>query len=243
MARNRKFGQGVNVEVSGMTLQSIIDIDPTHIKNLSRKSLAELTSRLVSASNKRLRRLEKRGIEIYSPAYKARVKEGSEKAERFSVKGKSYNALQREFAKAKQFLTEKKTSTIAGTLRAQREMEERIGHHFETKEEANAFWDNVKKLEEAGVLNEGYTSAQLQRDVASMMEEGIDFDEMLERANERAGEFYEPETEEDPFELEEDDYEEDDYEEEDYEEDNALVNNDKKQSSRIRVKFEKIKIF
>ena len=75
------------------------------------------------------------------------------------------------------------------------------------------------------------------------MEEGIDFDEMLERANERAGEFYEPETEEDPFELEEDDYEEDDYEEEDYEEDNALVNNDKKQSSRIRVKFEKIKIF
>lgn len=238
MARNRKPNQGVNVDISGMTLKSIIDLDPTHLKNLSRSSMAELTSRLVSAANKRLTRLERTGMDIYSPAYKGRVKEGQTKADRFSVKGKSFNQLQSEFAKSKSFLTEKKTSSVAGAKLAQREMEQRIGKHFESKEEANEFWANVKKLEEAGVLSENYTSAQLQKDVAAMQEEGVDFDEMLRRINERQDEFYEPEDEEDPFELEEEEEVED-------EEEQELENEIQKEEQRIksRIKFEKTKIF
>lgn len=217
-----------NVEIDGMTLDAIIAADPTHM-SLTRSSMAKLTSRLVSAANKRLSRLEKSGMDIYSPAYKGRVKEGSETAERFSVKGKNFNELQHEFARARQFLNERKTSSVAGARAVKEATEERIGRTFSSKEEANLFWENVKKLEEAGVLNENYTSAQLQRDVAAMMEEDVDFDEMLERATRNGIEAYEDEEEEedeDIFELQED-----------------LISDDEDEDSFIRTKFSKIKIF
>ena len=204
-----------NVEIDGMTLDAIIAADPTHM-SLTRSSMAKLTSRLVSAANKRLSRLEKSGMDIYSPAYKGRVKEGSEIAERFSVKGKNFNELQHEFARARQFLNERKTSSVAGARAVKEATEERIGRTFSSKEEA-------------GVLNENYTSAQLQRDVAAMMEEDVDFDEMLERATRNGIEAYEDEEEEedeDIFELQED-----------------LISDDEDEDSFIRTKFSKIKIF
>lgn len=66
-------------------------------------------SRLASMANKRLVRLENHGFED-SPAYQQFVASGGEK---FSVRGKDYNELQKELARVRQFINAK-TSTIRG---------------------------------------------------------------------------------------------------------------------------------
>lgn len=245
MGRKRTEGK-ISVDVTGMTLRSIAEFDPTQSK-LTKRSLSELTSRLVSAANKRLRRMEKSGVSDYSPAYRGRVKKGEDLARRFSVRGKSYKEIQDEFIKAKQFLFERKTSTIAGALEVKSDLEKRLGRAFTSKEEANAYWDKVKELEARGVLNEGYTSGQLQRDVASMLDEELDFDQMLERIREQSSESYrrfkdnllESEEDENPLDIEED--EEYDDNEDDYLR-NEIERREQEDRTAIRTSLKKNKI-
>lgn len=209
----------IDVDVSGMTIESIARLDPTHLKGLSKKSFSELTSRLVSASNKRLKRLEKSGLQYQSPAYQNRVPKGRKTARRFSVKGKTYSELQHEFALARSFLFERKTSSIAGTRKSMREAEQRIGRTFSTPEEARQFWATFKKLEEMGLVSEQYPSAEMQKDIASFMEEGIDFDEMLRRVQEKSRSRYEDfmeESGESPLEIQGEREDEEDEEDEDF---------------------------
>lgn len=71
------------------------------------KQLKKETSRLASMANKRLVRLERNEL-TELPAYKTWQEHGSIK---FSVKGKSYNELQSEFWRVKNFL-DNKTSTV-----------------------------------------------------------------------------------------------------------------------------------
>ena len=79
-----------------------------HFKSDYQRLKAEV-SRLASMANKRLVRLENHGFED-SPAYQQFVASGGEK---FSVRGKDYNELQKELARVRQFINAK-TSTIRG---------------------------------------------------------------------------------------------------------------------------------
>lgn len=79
-----------------------------HFSSDYQKLKAEV-SRLASMANKRLVRLENHGFED-SPAYQQFVASGGEK---FSVRGKDYNELQKELARVRQFVNAK-TSTIRG---------------------------------------------------------------------------------------------------------------------------------
>lgn len=77
-----------------------------------RRELANKVSEMARTANKRLDRLEKNGLEKHS-AYMAWQKDGKI---RFSVKGKSYQQLQREYWRVKKFL-DSETSTIKGAKR------------------------------------------------------------------------------------------------------------------------------
>lgn len=66
-------------------------------------------SRLASLANKRLKRLEKNGLQD-TPAYQSYLKHGGEK---FSVRGKTYNEVQAEMSRMKRFI-DSKTSTVRG---------------------------------------------------------------------------------------------------------------------------------
>lgn len=79
-----------------------------HFKSDYQRLKSEV-SRLASMANKRLVRLENHGFED-SPAYQQFVASGGEK---FSVRGKDYNELQKELARVRQFINAK-TSTIRG---------------------------------------------------------------------------------------------------------------------------------
>ena len=49
-------------DVTGMSIKDISNLGYENIKSLGEKDLARITSRLVSASNKRIRRFEKAGL-------------------------------------------------------------------------------------------------------------------------------------------------------------------------------------
>ena len=167
----------INIDPSGLSVEDIIKLDPTHVKGLSNKSLAILTSRLVSAYNKRAKRLEKAGLTESSPAYRGLQEAGKT---RLSVKGKNRNELVSVYADAKRFLTERSTSSVSGTRKLQKAISNRIGHEFQSKEESRQFWEAVDKLTEKGVGTEKRTSTDIQREVADMMfNEGASIDEIL----------------------------------------------------------------
>lgn len=87
---------------------SAVNIDTSGIEN-QYKELKQEVSRLASMANKRLTRLEQHGFED-APAYRKWIESGGEK---FSVKGKDYNALQKELAQIRQF-TNSVSSTVKG---------------------------------------------------------------------------------------------------------------------------------
>ena len=104
-------------------------------------------SRLVSLANKRLKRLEEAGLDD-SPAYQKWVEAGAEK---FSVKGKDHNELQRELSRLKNFI-ESETSTVRGVNNVLKQMAQNTGIEYsnmkELKDNAKTFFELSSKVEQ-----------------------------------------------------------------------------------------------
>lgn len=114
------------IDVSGMSISDIMNIDINTFNKLGESDLRRITSRLVSAGNKRIRRLESAGIT--SPAYSSLGTSGN----KFSTKlpkgisaTQRVNALRQEFSRTRGFLS-MKTSTIGGYNEYIKEMKEEI---------------------------------------------------------------------------------------------------------------------
>lgn len=113
------------MDVKGLSIQDIIDMDWRDINKLNERELRGLSMRLNSAANKRLRRLEKSGMDEWSPAYSHIKKSGGD----FSVKGKDTKvAIKNEIQRASDFLRSK-TSTDKGT----KEYRENVSDIFRSK--------------------------------------------------------------------------------------------------------------
>ena len=102
-----------HMNVKGLKISDIINIDLDTFNNLSESDLRKITSRLVSASNKRIRRLKEH--DINSPALR-----GMGDMESFSTKldenispQQRVNQLRHTFSQMRSFLTSE-TSTIKG---------------------------------------------------------------------------------------------------------------------------------
>lgn len=101
------------MNVKGLSIQDIMNIDLDTFNKLNESELRHITSRLVSAGNKRIRRLKEK--EINSPALQGLGKEQtfSTKLSQDTSKQQRVNKLRQEFARARNFLTSE-TSTITG---------------------------------------------------------------------------------------------------------------------------------
>ena len=121
-----------------MKVKEILNLSDVQINKMSRKELAQVTSILASAANKRINRIEKAGVT--SPAV-ANVKahEG-----RFSVKGKNTNQLRGEFARARNFMTNV-TSTVKGAKSSARQIEKNLGLGKSKKKPGKAVPSSLKK--------------------------------------------------------------------------------------------------
>lgn len=104
-------------------------------------------SRLASMANKRLKRLEKNGLQD-TPAYKKWLESGGEK---FGIRGKDYNAVQKEIARMRQFINSQ-TSTIKGVNNVLKEMADNTGIRYknlkELRQSSAQFFELASKIEQ-----------------------------------------------------------------------------------------------
>lgn len=119
----------------------------TYMPDSNVKENRKRISRLVSLANKRLKRLEEKGL-TSSPAYKKWLDNGGEK---FSVKGKDHNQLQRELSRLKQFI-ESETSTVRGVNNTLKTMAANTGIEYknlnELRASADTFFELASKVEQ-----------------------------------------------------------------------------------------------
>lgn len=104
-------------------------------------------SRMASMANKRLKRLEKNGLQD-TPAYQKWIESGGEK---FGVRGKTYNELQKEMARMRQFINSQ-TSTIKGVNNVLKEMADNTGIKYknlkELRQSSSQFFELASKIEQ-----------------------------------------------------------------------------------------------
>ena len=141
------------MNVKGLSIKDITNLDWEDVSKLTRKELASITSRLVSASNKRLKRLEQSDSLGESPALRS-VKDRTGDI-RFSVKGKTHGQLERVFKEAKHFLN-LKTSTVSGYRNVLKNVREtiktKIGRRVSDIDVSKLF-ESLHKAQELGLVD------------------------------------------------------------------------------------------
>lgn len=161
------------MNVNGLKISDIIDMSWDDIGKLSTQDLKQLTSRLVSASNKRIRRLEKTRLGTSSYAYQT----VEERGRKFSVRGMNRNQTLMEFGKARHFL-QSKTSTVKGWKDVLESTEERITKTLDTKDLKwsdktwSKFWKVYRRFEEnhSGTFKKG-DSTRFQQFITEIMQD------------------------------------------------------------------------
>lgn len=125
----------------------------------ARNEYAKEVSRKASMANKRLKRLEEKGL-TDTPSYKQwlNYKDG----QKFSVAGKDYNDLQKENARLNQFLNGE-TSTIRGTNKWLKNIAENTGIKYERVDElqkaSSQFFELASKVEQYLRTTQGSATA------------------------------------------------------------------------------------
>ena len=103
-----KIVNQTKVNLTGKSVEDLIHLSATQIKGYDRQNLARIVTKLDSAANKRLVRLEKAGYN--TPAMRAAK---VDKDERFSVAGKNLKELRAAYIRVSNFL-KSDTSTKKG---------------------------------------------------------------------------------------------------------------------------------
>ncbi len=175
------------IDVTGLTVKDILNMSTRQINALDAKDLARVSSRLVSAANKRMRRLEKAGIE--SPAYRNAQRGGGA----FSIKGKDEVAIKNEFVRMKTFM-EGKTSTVRGAKQAQKKMVDEFKKVGVEMEEENVdrvmkIYDRLKEIDPSVSLKQ--FKYAIQDSVSKYVEQDMTDTEIMEKMQERIAELYE----------------------------------------------------
>ena len=189
-------------------VNELLNLSPEDILRMSRKELAEVTSILASAGNKRLRRLEKAPLGTESFAYQnvqKSVRAGEQT--KFSVKGKTLNQLRNEYASVRNFL-KRKTSSVSGWKKEVKKIKERVGFKDSSGKSLNDFFKLYRKLEELNPsIVERYGSTETQRLLNRVITQNEDLsdDEILDIMNNEVNQIYENMQK---YEMEDDEYDE-----------------------------------
>lgn len=190
------------MNVKGLSISEIMDIDLDAFNSLKESDLRHLTSRLVSAANKRVRRLEAKGIN--SPAMRnlGNGKRFSTKLEKGTKRENRVNKLRQEFARARSFLSSE-TSTIKGygsyVRRTKEEIADALGmsmSDLESSLDINRLFDLLHKAQERGIVSsyrgsEG--SVHSRGVIADLLVEDPSMDEeiLMARLEKRMAKWYE----------------------------------------------------
>lgn len=195
----RKKVEQPQLDVSGVSIKDLDTLTFDDISRLSTDNLKILASRMVSATNKRIRRLEKANLAKYSSAYK-NIKA---KGKRFSVKGKKRGRLVNMIKEMRNFL-----KAQSGSVQGQKALNKKVNKMIGAKKplssgKLKSFWKNYRKFEESNfALLQSYgDSDSVIREIQKYRDEGYSWRESLTRVKEKLEKAYEER------ELEESEYE------------------------------------
>lgn len=204
------------MNVKGLKITDIMDIDLDAFNRLTESELRHLTSRLVSAGNKRIRRLKAK--DINSPALQGLGKEMafSTKLPKGTSRQQRVNKLRAEFSRARSFLTSE-TSTVSGYKAFAERTKERIASELGMdartlgeRLDLNRLFDILHKAQEKGIISSyrgSQGSVQARAIIADFLVEdpNMDEDELMARLEREADRMYEErelvEDETDDFDL------------------------------------------
>lgn len=149
------------INVQGLSIENILNMD---LSGLKESDLRAVASRMVSASNKRLRRLQSNPTGKISPIL-------NKYQSQFSIKGKNYNQVQHQVAQMREFLSAK-TSTLKGWKKVKKSVEKRVGGEL-NEQQYNKLWKvyNSTFKTRGGEMSQ-YDSKQLQQMLYSMVSTG-----------------------------------------------------------------------
>jgi len=190
------------MNVKGLKITDIMDIDLDAFNRLTESELRHLTSRLVSAGNKRIRRLKAK--DINSPALQGLGKEMafSTKLPKGTSRQQRVNKLRAEFSRARSFLTSE-TSTVSGYKAFAERTKDRIaselGMDSKTlgeKLDLNRLFDILHKAQEKGIISSyrgSQGSVQARAIIADFLIEdpNMDEEELMARLEREADRMYE----------------------------------------------------
>lgn len=190
------------MNVKGLKITDIMDIDLDAFNRLTESELRHLTSRLVSAGNKRIRRLKAK--DINSPALQGLGKEMafSTKLPKGTSRQQRVNKLRAEFSRARSFLTSE-TSTVSGYKAFAERTKERIASELGMdartlgeRLDLNRLFDILHKAQEKGIISSyrgSQGSVQARAVIADFLVEdpNMDEDELMARLEREADRMYE----------------------------------------------------
>lgn len=185
------------IDVTGLSIKEIMDIDIDTFNALGERELRAITSRLVSASNKRIRRLEQHNI--ISPAIQSLGSKGvftTKLSPDVSAKQR-VNKLRSEFARARNFLG-LKTSTIKGYRSYQKQvredLENELGRKLTDSEIGTAYRILHKLQNDGSVAGSGTRGSQQARKMIfeQLYEQSafLDDEDMMKSTKDKYEEFY-----------------------------------------------------
>lgn len=133
------------ISTAGMSVNDILNMDLKTFNQLDLGSMKAIMTRLNSAANKRIARLEKAGET--SPALSSVQRSGG----KFSVADKNLNQLRAEYARARNFM-EMKTSSLSGLEKVEKETVSALqqqGVDVERKDLDNIFsvYEKLKEID------------------------------------------------------------------------------------------------
>ena len=175
------------INVSGMKISDILNMDLEKFNAMDAADLKAVTNRLVSAANKRLRRIEASGTP--SPAYRSVMKSGGV----FSTQGKDLNALRAEYVRLKNFY-ESKTSTVRGAKKTQKENLEAlrkkgVNATQEQADEMFRLYERLKELDKSVEMKN--IKYSVLSDIQKEIESNKDPDNIIQSMREKVSEIYE----------------------------------------------------
>ena len=103
---SKKITNNYNVNLKGTSVDKLTNLSATQVKQYDRKNLAKIVTKLASAANKRVKRLEGSGYN--TPALRQASKGGH-----FGSKDKNLKQLRSEYKRVSSFL-KSETSTVKG---------------------------------------------------------------------------------------------------------------------------------
>lgn len=131
----------MSFDVKGKSVNDILNMDYKDFISLNYSDMRKAVSRLVSAGNKRIRRLESKGLETGATDFVNRS------GGYFSTKGKNLNQLRAEFSRAKAFFG-MKSSTIKGLKEVRKGMQERLTEFNKGQKIPDSVMDKVMRAYE-----------------------------------------------------------------------------------------------